>query len=202
ELIVLNIGLELRVLSPTLFAMLVIMAVVTTFITTPLLHLITRKHPPESEVKPQAAPPVHVETVRQGGVLVPISNPVGVGSMIDLALAATRPSDPAPRVLALVRRPAGGVRSGLREHDRDKPRAQILLDAADHARLMGGVIDPQAMWTDDPAGDILTVAKEPQIRWLLLGFHRPVFGADLLGGVVKEILDRGKGLDVYAGVVV
>lgn len=42
ELIVLNIGLELRVLSPTLFAMLVIMALVTTFATTPVLHLITR----------------------------------------------------------------------------------------------------------------------------------------------------------------
>ena len=37
ELIVLNIGLDLRVISPTLFAMLVIMALVTTFATTPIL---------------------------------------------------------------------------------------------------------------------------------------------------------------------
>jgi Kef-type K+ transport system membrane component KefB len=37
ELIVLNVGLELGVISPTLFAMLVIMAVVTTFATTPVL---------------------------------------------------------------------------------------------------------------------------------------------------------------------
>jgi Kef-type K+ transport system membrane component KefB len=37
ELIVLNVGLELGVISPTLFAMLVIMAVVTTFVTTPVL---------------------------------------------------------------------------------------------------------------------------------------------------------------------
>ena len=43
ELIVLNIGLEMNVISPTLFAMLVIMALVTTFATTPILHLITRK---------------------------------------------------------------------------------------------------------------------------------------------------------------
>lgn len=42
ELIVLNIGLEMGVLSPTLFAMLVIMAVVTTAATTPILHLLTR----------------------------------------------------------------------------------------------------------------------------------------------------------------
>jgi len=38
ELIVLNIGLDLGVLSPKLFAMLVLMALVTTFATTPILH--------------------------------------------------------------------------------------------------------------------------------------------------------------------
>lgn len=43
ELIVLNIGLDLGILSPTLFAMLVLMAVITTFATTPILHLLTRK---------------------------------------------------------------------------------------------------------------------------------------------------------------
>lgn len=37
ELIVLNVGLDLGVISPTLFAMLVIMALVTTLVTTPLL---------------------------------------------------------------------------------------------------------------------------------------------------------------------
>jgi len=43
ELIVLNIGLELGVISPTLFAMLVLMALVTTIATTPILHLISRR---------------------------------------------------------------------------------------------------------------------------------------------------------------
>jgi Kef-type K+ transport system membrane component KefB len=40
ELIVLNIGLDLGVLSPTLFAMLVIMALVTTMMASPLLPLL------------------------------------------------------------------------------------------------------------------------------------------------------------------
>jgi Kef-type K+ transport system membrane component KefB len=39
ELIVLNIGLDLQIISPTLFAMMVIMALVTTLATTPLLRL-------------------------------------------------------------------------------------------------------------------------------------------------------------------
>jgi Kef-type K+ transport system membrane component KefB len=42
ELIVLNVGLDMGVLSPTLFAMLVLMALVTTFMTTPLLGLLQR----------------------------------------------------------------------------------------------------------------------------------------------------------------
>jgi Kef-type K+ transport system membrane component KefB len=46
ELIVLNVGLDLGVLAPTLFAMLVIMAVLTTLATTPILHLL----------QPRAAP--------------------------------------------------------------------------------------------------------------------------------------------------
>lgn len=42
ELIVLNVGLDMGVLSPRLFAMLVVMALVTTFATTPILGLILR----------------------------------------------------------------------------------------------------------------------------------------------------------------
>jgi len=45
EWIVLNIGLDMGVLSPTLFAMLVIMALVTTFSTTPLLDLLSHRAP-------------------------------------------------------------------------------------------------------------------------------------------------------------
>jgi Kef-type K+ transport system membrane component KefB len=41
ELVVLNIGLDIGVISPTLFAMMVLMALVTTFMTTPLLDLVS-----------------------------------------------------------------------------------------------------------------------------------------------------------------
>jgi len=40
ELIVLNIGLDLKVISPTLFAMMVVMALVTTMVTSPVLRLL------------------------------------------------------------------------------------------------------------------------------------------------------------------
>ncbi|HEX8501797.1 MAG TPA: cation:proton antiporter [Pyrinomonadaceae bacterium] len=43
ELVILNVGLDLRVISPTVFSMMVLMALVTTFMTTPLLDLLSRR---------------------------------------------------------------------------------------------------------------------------------------------------------------
>jgi Kef-type K+ transport system membrane component KefB len=40
ELIALNVGLDLKIISPTLFAMMVLMALVTTLATAPLLQLL------------------------------------------------------------------------------------------------------------------------------------------------------------------
>jgi Kef-type K+ transport system membrane component KefB len=174
ELIVLNIGLELRVISPTLFAMLVIMAVVTTFMTTPILHLLTRGQKSEENAGPAARPERKAE-----GVLVPISNPEGTRTLIELASAATRHDDPRPRMLALVR-----------------------TQAMDYARERGADIDAQALWTEDPASDILAAARDPNIRWVLLGFHRPVFGADALGGVIRSVFERASEAQIDAAVVI
>jgi Kef-type K+ transport system membrane component KefB len=43
ELVILNIGLDIRVISPELFSMMVVMALVTTFMTTPLLEMVCPK---------------------------------------------------------------------------------------------------------------------------------------------------------------
>jgi Kef-type K+ transport system membrane component KefB len=50
ELIVLNIGLKLGLLSPALFAMFVIMALFTTFATAPILQIVTRHNRLDSEI--------------------------------------------------------------------------------------------------------------------------------------------------------
>jgi Kef-type K+ transport system membrane component KefB len=56
ELIALNIGLEQKIISPTLFTIMVIMAIVTTFMATPLYKLSLRLSPAETERA--VAPPV------------------------------------------------------------------------------------------------------------------------------------------------
>jgi Kef-type K+ transport system membrane component KefB len=56
ELIVLNIGLDLKIISPKLFAMMVIMAVATTMMTAPLLNLLERwRSEPATEPEEAAA---------------------------------------------------------------------------------------------------------------------------------------------------
>jgi len=47
ELVVLNVGLDIGVISPALFAMMVLMALVTTFMTQPLFSRISRHRNPE-----------------------------------------------------------------------------------------------------------------------------------------------------------
>lgn len=53
ELIALNIGYEMGVLPPSIFVILVIMALVTTFMTTPLLHLVDRFFARRKEHRPE-----------------------------------------------------------------------------------------------------------------------------------------------------
>lgn len=52
ELIVLNIGLDLRVISPTLFAMMVLMAIITTMATSPALFLLARRDHQSQPIEP------------------------------------------------------------------------------------------------------------------------------------------------------
>ena len=58
ELIVLNVGLDMGVLSPRLFTMFVLMAVATTFATTPIFGAITRGLPSLRPSSPGTAPAV------------------------------------------------------------------------------------------------------------------------------------------------
>ena len=52
ELVILNIGLDVKVISPALFSMMVLMALVTTFLTTPLLEMICPMHATSKEPAP------------------------------------------------------------------------------------------------------------------------------------------------------
>ncbi|MFL5382027.1 MAG: cation:proton antiporter [Longimicrobiaceae bacterium] len=66
ELVILNIGLDIGVISPAVFAMMVLMALATTFMTSPLLELVYParliRHASEEEEEEVAPPPRRVLT--------------------------------------------------------------------------------------------------------------------------------------------
>ncbi len=81
ELIVLNIGLEMGILPPVVFVMLVIMALVTTFMTTPSLALIEKLFPDKT---------VEEELIRQQSegifkTLIALGNPEGGKNLLRVA---------------------------------------------------------------------------------------------------------------------
>jgi Kef-type K+ transport system membrane component KefB len=200
ELIVLDIGLRLNLISPELFTILVLMSVVATAAVTPVMDwLLPLQEPRRRE---PAAISHALGPVRRAAIVVAISNPEGAGNLLDLALAANRPDEPPPHVVALARRPAEGVRTGLRElEQRVAPQPPALGAALDYVHARGTAVTSQAVWTDDPAVDILRAAKEAQSEWLLLGAHHSVFGSDLRGGVVRTIADRADTVPVNVAVL-
>src|SRR5581483_6236783 len=66
ELVILNIGLDIKVISPALFSMMVIMALVTTFLTTPVLELLCPDHMLRVHRREVATPPVSVPELEPG----------------------------------------------------------------------------------------------------------------------------------------
>ena len=86
ELIALNIGLSLGIISPLLFTILVIMALVTTFMSSPLLEWIyPKKLIRLEEVVPESISKVSEEPNYR--ILVPVSNPTSQKILLEMASA-------------------------------------------------------------------------------------------------------------------
>ncbi|MGH2414025.1 MAG: cation:proton antiporter, partial [Microcystaceae cyanobacterium] len=83
ELIVLNIGLSFGVISPLLFTMLVIMALVTTFMTSPLLEWTY----PKKLIQLDVIEPSAQEMEPNYRILVPVANPSTQKGLLQLAAA-------------------------------------------------------------------------------------------------------------------
>jgi Kef-type K+ transport system membrane component KefB len=204
ELIVLNIGLELQVISPTLFAMLVLMALATTFATTPILHFVMpRRYLEKEAVAIEKASQFAAAANERTGILVPVSHPSGVANLLNLALSLNSAGAPPPRVLALARAPESSVRSRIGETEElsAPSRSPTLAAALDLAWSRGTVVTPQAVWTTDPVRDILYAAEKSHVRWLLLESRRSLFGGFPQRSVVSRVLEQAKSLPFNVAVL-
>src|SRR3954453_11544958 len=102
ELVILNIGLQEGVITPAVFAMMVIMALVTTAMTTPVLHWIY----PAARFSADEARAKLAEARRAFSVLIPVALPRSGATLARLAGALIGGGPDAGRLVALhLRRP-------------------------------------------------------------------------------------------------
>src|SRR6266849_3844508 len=135
-------------------------------------------------------------------MLVALSNPRGVASLLDVAAHATEPETPAPRVLALVRGHRAESDRDFARRTRRCPRPRRFCS---RQWIMRAVSVRKSKRCRDgptiPARDIIQSALDISAGWILIGFHKPAFGTDGMGGTVRAVLERARTMPIHVGVV-
>jgi Kef-type K+ transport system membrane component KefB/nucleotide-binding universal stress UspA family protein len=189
ELIVLNIGLDLKVISPALFTMMVIMALVTTFMTTPLLELV---YPAAELAKEDVDGGLIKSIVPNTGftVLMCVAFDRSGPAMVTLAgtLVASRNDHNRLYALRLIR-PTDRASFYIIDKDEETGLQGLkpLLDKAEQLHLS---VKPLAFVSPRPAQDICSVAEVKGAHLIVLGWHKPVVTRTVLGGTVADVLEK------------
>ena len=185
ELIVLNVGLDLGVISPKIFTMMVLMALVTTVVTTPLLAWVSPRsfQRPDltSSLLQQAQPLRLLLCVGDAGMgpamaLLAATCSGGARQSGSAALHLERPRDRTSRYLA----------KGMKDMPDARPSG--LLPAFETATQAEVALEFISFDSADPASDICEIARQKNSDYVVLGMHRPVLGQNLFGGTVGTVL--------------
>ncbi|MBW4484023.1 MAG: cation:proton antiporter [Tildeniella torsiva UHER 1998/13D] len=204
ELIVLNIGLELGVVTPLLFTMLVIMALVTTFMTSPLLEMIYPKRLMRLDVLELDAENGEQEAVPYR-ILVPVANPKSQAGLLKLAvqLAGDQPSARVDLLNLVEMQEDYAFSTTPAEIDRLIEQRQQSLDQSIQALGISAskqTILPIVRVTNDVARETSEIAQLEHANLILMGWHRPVFDQNRLGGRVGQVLSAvPKDVAVFVG---
>jgi Kef-type K+ transport system membrane component KefB len=193
ELIVLNLALEKGVISEALFAALVLMALVTTFMTGPILRRLDPLNrfgePVERELeearRESAAPERSIVLAPQTGA--------ALAQLVSLVEPLAR-SEP-PRELVLVRMVApprgAAVRGGLQTERFLVGRAGEEVRTVREQLLARGVAARAVAFTStDVGGDLTRLTAENTVDLLLLDGRRPLLGEGVPRGDVGAALEN------------
>ncbi|MBZ4419787.1 cation:proton antiporter [Myxococcus sp. RHSTA-1-4] len=184
ELIVLNIGLDLGVISPQLFTMMVLMALVTTFITTPVLRWF---YPTEEQAKDRLLAPVPLEPgPAPYSVLMCVSHGQAGPGMASLARALVGGERARLHALHLVPPERASLRT---EAERSPPEESALAPLLGRAEKLGLPVRALSFVSAEPAADIVRTAQARRADLVLLGWHKPLFSQTMLGGTVHEVME-------------
>jgi Kef-type K+ transport system membrane component KefB/nucleotide-binding universal stress UspA family protein len=200
ELIILNIGLDLGVIPPALFAMLVIMALVTTFMTTPILSLTYRQADIDRMVAEETGEgePENEDGPGRFRVLVPLPGPQRAHELVHTAMRLAREHDEDAEIILLrvVRLPGSAYRGGplaqesMVERATHNLRAMVaMVEGAGHKAV------PLVVPAADVSQAIAQVAEARRPDLVLMSWHNSPFGRRILGGHVGDVL-RAANADV------
>jgi Kef-type K+ transport system membrane component KefB/nucleotide-binding universal stress UspA family protein len=216
ELIVLNIGLSLGVITPLLFTILVIMALVTTFMTSPLLEWTYPKSligldVVEKEDEPEASREI-IPTQDSYGqiyrILVPVANPSTQKGLVQLAVAIAlnyqQPTAVHPLSLIELSEDYAFESTPVEANRLIEERRQQLEELIDTLPpSTRSYVHPIIRISSNVARETAEIAELEPADLILVGWHRPAFSNNRLGGRVGQILttapvdvavfiDRGK----------
>src|SRR5881398_2943471 len=181
ELIVLNIGLDLGVISPTLFTMMVLMALLTTFATTPLMEWVYDAR--EEQIARPDVRPADAFTV-----LMCVAYDRSGPGMVTLAGALVGATNDAKRLYALRLEPPNDRASFVLTQRAAAHDAAALGPLLERAGALGLEVRPLSFVSPQPASDICNVAAVKGADLVLMGWHKPMLGKAALGGTVHEVM--------------
>jgi Kef-type K+ transport system membrane component KefB len=177
ELIVLNIGYDLGVLTPEVFAMMVLMALITTFMTGPALDLINRLFPD------RAGDPVAITRYK---ILIAFGPPLKGKKLLRLADQLTHARNDEVVITAFHLTPSADINpKEARQYESES--FQLVKD---EAALRDIKIETIYRATNDISHEITGQANKGKYDLLLVGGSRSLFSDDVLGGKVKNYLDE------------
>jgi Kef-type K+ transport system membrane component KefB len=195
ELVILTIGLSLGVLSDRVFAMMVIMALVTTVMAAPIVYRLVSREELMGALVGRGA---EGEAAPASRILVAVGNPLNAPALVAAGLALTGGRRPAELLLVrLIPTPrAPEFSTGLRDVEMETALAvESMRPLAELARASGVVARPIAFLSDDVATDLSRAATDQGCELILLGWHRASLARHVIQALVRRVFELA-GCDV------
>ena len=193
ELIVLNIGLDLKVLTPEVFTMMVIMALVTTFMTGPTLNSINYIFKTKDEGILDEIP-----NGNKYKVLISFGNNEKGKSLLRLANSLVKRQKETSTVTAMHLTLSDEVHSyNLEEYEKDR-----FLPIIEESNALRQEITTLFQATADIETNICEIANNGEFDLLLVGLGKSIFEGTLLGkvlGFTTRIMNPDRLIDKFTG---
>jgi Kef-type K+ transport system membrane component KefB len=193
ELIVLNIGLELKVLTPEVFTMMVIMALVTTFMTGPALDFINFIFKNKETVVPEI-----VVNENKYKVLISFGNNEKGKSLLRLANSLTKKQKKSASITAMHLY----LSDEMHTFNTEEIEKDSFVPILEESKSLNQEIATLFKATNDIETEIADVANQGDYDLLLVGLGKSIFEGTILGKVIgftTRIINPDRLIDKFTG---